>query len=180
MKDRKLATRYARALLASLHDPTTAEIADEFLHALRQAMEESGDFEDLLLDPAVPRATRKTVLESLARQADMPAQVINFMAAVVDHNRAASLPSIAEVFHEQREAAAGIVAAEITTARPLSEDLKRRTLETLEQLTGRHVRLSTRVEPSLVGGAVTRVGSLLYDGSLRTQLEQLRRKMVQE
>ena len=180
MKDRKLATRYARALLASLPDAETATQADRFLKAVREAMTESQDFRDLVFDPAVPRTVRRSVLCVLAEQNEMPVQVRNFMATVVDHNRASSLPSISEVFHEERERQAGIVPAEITTAWPLTDDLKQRTLQTLEQVTGRKVRLSTKVEPELLGGAVTRVGTMVHDGSLRTQLKQLRQRMIQE
>jgi F-type H+-transporting ATPase subunit delta len=180
MRDRKLASRYARALLDSLSNKEVAESVDHFLTSLGEALEESREFRDLLYNPAVPKTTRETVLRTLAEQAGMVVQVANFLSTVVDHNRITSLPSIAKVFHEEREAAAGIVSAEITTARPLADDLKRRTLETLEQITGRKVRLQAQVDPSLLGGAVTMVGSTLYDGSIRTQLAQLRRKMTQE
>lgn len=180
MKDRKLAIRYARALLESLPGEGEAEQADGFLTALRGALDESAELRGLLFDPAVPRATRKSVLRKLADENAMPRQVGNFLATVVDHNRTAALASIAEVFHERREARAGVVPAEIATAWPLSEDLKARTLRALEKITGRKVRLTTRVEPDLIGGAVTRIGSEVHDGSLRTQLAQLRRRMSQE
>lgn len=180
MIDRKLASRYARALLSSLPDNQTAELVDEFLDAIRGALNESDEFRDLLFDPAVPRATRKQVLRALAEQSEMPPQVANFLDTVVDHNRATSLASIAEVFHVEREKEAGIVPAEITTASPLSSELKERTLRALEQITGRKIRLTSHVDPRVLGGAVTKVGSTVYDGSIKTQLEQLRRKMTQE
>jgi len=180
MKDRKLATRYARALLASVTDETAADKIDSFLMALRAAFDESADLRGLLFDPVVPRATRKSVLRALADQNDMPREVGNFLATIVDHNRAASLPSIVEVFHEEREKRIGVVPAEITTAWPLPDELKRRTLEALERMTGRKVRLTAQVEPDLIGGAVTRIGSEVHDGSLRTQLARLRRRMMQE
>jgi F-type H+-transporting ATPase subunit delta len=180
MTDRKLASRYARALLSSLSDFHLAEQADHFLTAVRQSLDESAEFRDLLYDPAVPRATRAQVLRTLAERAEMPTQVANFMATIVDHNRTTSLPSIAEVFHELREEAAGIVPAEVTTASPLTGELKERTMRALEQMTGRKVRLTTHVDPKILGGAVTRIGSNVYDGCLKTQLDQLRRKMTQE
>ena len=179
MKDRKLASRYARALLASLSDDAAEEV-DSFLTGVGGALEESAEFRDLLYNPAVPRSTREAVLRSLAERAGMVVQVANFLSTVVAHNRTTSLPSIARLFHEEREAAAGIVPAEITTARPLDDSLKQLTLKTLEQITGRKVRLSSLVDPAILGGAVTKVGSTVYDGSLRTQLAQLRRKMTQE
>jgi F-type H+-transporting ATPase subunit delta len=167
-------------LLASLSDTRAAEDADRFLAVIRESIDESAEFRGLLFDPAVPRTTRKNVLRKLATDAGMPPEVGNFMATVVDHNRTTSLPSIAEVYHEVREQAAGIVPAEITTARPLADDLKERTLRALEQITGRKVRLTANVDPEILGGAVTQVGSTVYDGSLRSQLDRLRRKMSQE
>jgi len=178
--DRKLATRYARALLTSLPDAQAAERADEFLTAIRESLAESAEFRDLLHDPAVPRGTRRQVLRTLAQRAEMPVQVANFMATIVDHSRTTSLSTIAEVFHELREEAAGIVPAEITTAWPITDDLKERTMKALQQITGRKIRLSTNLDPELLGGAVTKVGTTVYDGSLKTQLDQLRRKMTQE
>jgi F-type H+-transporting ATPase subunit delta len=180
MKDRKLATRYARALLDSLPNESEAERAGSFLAALRAALEESADLRGLLFDPAVPRATRKGALRSLAEQAAVPRQVANFLETVVDHNRTAALPSIAEVFHERREERIGVVPAVLTTAWPLPDELKQRTLRAIETMTGRRVRLNVEVDPNLIGGAVTRIGSEIHDGSLRTQLAQLRRRMLEE
>ncbi len=179
MKDRQLASRYARALLESIPNKDAEEV-DRFLGGLGDALEESRDFRGLLHDPAVSKAARESVLRTLAERAGMKVQVANFLSAVVSHNRATSLASIAKVFHEQREAAMGVVPAEITTAEPLADDLKELTLRTLEQISGRKVRLTSQVDPGILGGAVTKIGSAVYDGSLRTQLAQLRRKMTQE
>lgn len=180
MKDRKLASRYARALLDSQSDPAAAEKADGFLHALSAALDESADFRSVMFDPAVPRATKAQVLRSLAEQNGMTTQVGNFLATVVDHGRTGSLPTIADAFHQEREARLGIVPAEVTTALPLTDELRARTLRALERMTGRKVRLTTQVDPGLIGGAVTRVGSEIHDGSLRGQLERLRHRMMQE
>jgi F-type H+-transporting ATPase subunit delta len=157
-----------------------AEEADRFLGALGESLETSEQFRDLLYDPAVPRNARVEMLSNLAARAGVAKQVAHFLATVVAHNRIVSLPSIARVFHEERETLAGIVPAEITTAQPLGPELEQRARGALERLTGRQVRLTAQVNPAILGGAVTRVGSTLYDGSLRTQLEALRRRMTQE
>jgi F-type H+-transporting ATPase subunit delta len=179
MKDRKVAVRYARALLSAISMPEQAVSVDRFLTGLGDAMREA-DFRDLMLDPALPRSTRKAALTDLVQRAGLDERVTNFLSMLIDNNRIGSLPSIAEVFHEERERAQGIVPAEITTAVPLTDEMKGRARAAVEKLTGRKVRLTSRVEPELIGGAVTRVGSTVYDGSLRTQLTQLRRKMDQE
>ena len=170
--------RGVKPLLANAF--TVEHISYRWGRGIRESLESSVEFRDLLFDPAVPRSTRKHVLRTLAESVGMPVQVANFLATVVDHNRITSLASIAEVFHELREAAAGIVPAQITTAWPLTDDLKDRTMRALEQMTGRKIRLTTHVDQGILGGAVTKVGSTVYDGSLRTQLDQLRRKMTQE
>jgi F-type H+-transporting ATPase subunit delta len=110
----------------------------------------------------------------------MPRQVRSFLLTVADHGRLEALPTMAAVFHEQREAAEGIVPAVVTTAVPLGPELEARTRAALERLTGKRVSLKTAVEPALLGGAVTRIGSMVFDGTLRTQLAKLRRRMGEE
>lgn len=180
MKDRKLAVRYAKALLSVMTDPSAADSADGFLTAIATAMSASSEFRYLMLDPAVAADDRTAVLRELATSKGQPVEMGNFLATLIDHNRAAAMPSIAAVFHEERERAAGIVPAEITTADPMDESLIQLARQAIEKMTGRKVRLTCRVEPDLVGGAVTRIGSRVYDGSLKTQLQNLRSELAQE
>jgi len=180
MRDRKLASRYAGALLSVFPDPSQAESTDQFLVALAQAMERSDEFRDLLLDPAFPRSKRKAVLQALVEERGLPRQVSNFLGTLVDNNRVGALRTIAGVFHEYREEAQGIVPAEVTTAMPLDDGMRERTKNAIEKMMGRKIRLDCKVEPDLIGGAVTKIGSKIYDGSLRSHLIELRRRMAQE
>jgi F-type H+-transporting ATPase subunit delta len=177
MKDRKLATRYARALFTALPDLSALEAADAVLSSLGGAIATHPELKLLLLNPAVPRRSKKAVLAELAgASAGVP--VMSFLGVVVGHGRAAQLPAIAEAFHAIREEAQGVLQAAITTATPMSDDLEARTRSTLERLTGKRIRLTASVDHSLIGGAVTQIGSTVYDGSLRTQLANLRRRMA--
>lgn len=180
MKDRKLATRYARALFDSLPDEPAAEAADQFLAALARAMGESADLRNALLNPAVSRSARKAVLLQLAEGHPVPNQLRSFLGIIADNGRGANLPSIAALFHEIRESEAGIVPVQMTTARPLASDLVDRARRSLEKVTGKKVRMEVEVDAALIGGAVARVGSKVYDGSLRTQLDILRQRMAAE
>jgi F-type H+-transporting ATPase subunit delta len=180
MSDRLLAKRYAKALLAAISDPATAERADEFLGAIASAIHGSPELRDVLLNPAIPRQSRRAVLEALTRERQAPPVVASFLAVVADHGRAGAIPSIAEAFHAAKDDAIGIVPATLTTAFPLSVDLVERARAVLEKLTARKVRMTCVVEPSLLGGAVARIGSTVYDGSLSTQLGALRRRMAEE
>ena len=180
MKDRKLAVRYARALFAAYPDPAQNEPVSRFLINLGESIGGSRELRDRLLDPAVARPKRAAVLTGLAQRAGLPQGVSNFLTTLVNNNRVAALPAIAAVFEEMREQALGIAPAEITTATPLTDDQRHRAANAIQKLTGLDVRLTCKVEPEMIGGAVTRIGSTVYDGSLRTQLQQLRRRMAEE
>ncbi len=180
MKDRKLASRYARALLAALPDDRSAQAAESFLESLAAAIERSPELRDVVHNPAIPRGARRSVLQALADKAGAGRPVRNFLGVAADHGRAPDLPMIAVMFRELREQEQGIQRATITSARPLRPDEQERAKRTLEHLTGRKISLTVASDPSLLGGAVTRIGSMVYDGSVRTQLARLRRRMAGE
>jgi F-type H+-transporting ATPase subunit delta len=180
MFDKKVAKRYARALLAALRKPEEAEHADRFLTGLAAALTGSAQLRSLFMNPAVPRGTKKAALVTLARQSGASPLLEPFFKLIVDNRRVPALPSIAAVFHAEREQALGIVPATVTSASPLAKDQTARMQTTLEHLTGRQVRLHFEIDPAILGGAITKIGSTVYDGSLRTQLADLRRSMVQE
>jgi F-type H+-transporting ATPase subunit delta len=180
MRDRKLATRYARALLGALATPAEQDRADEFLTALAESMRTNSELRDFLLDPAVPTGGKRSLLEALCTSHGVSDRVKTFLGLVVVNARLSNIPSIAEVFRGEREAGQGIVSATLTTAAPLSPELTARAAKALESLSHRKVNLSVRIDPALIGGAVAQVGSMVYDGSLKTQLARLRRTMGEE
>lgn len=180
MKDRKLATRYARALLGALPETTSQNAAGEFLAALAQSIRTNPELRGFLLDPANAATAKKSLLEKLATDRGVPPRVVTFLAMVVDHGRVGNLPSMADVFHAEREAAQGTVSATLTSAAPMTPELTSRATAALERLSGRKVNLKVEIDPDLLGGAVAQVGSMVYDGSLKTQLARLRRTMGEE
>jgi F-type H+-transporting ATPase subunit delta len=178
MKDRKLAGRYARALLAALPDAAARTLADEFLASLASVFESDAELRAALLDPAVSRPSKRMILRELATTHGQPERVANFLGTLVENNRVSTLSIIAEVYHELREREQGIVPAEVTTAAPLDETTRARAQTALERMTGQTVRVNYQVDPDLIGGAVTKIGSKVYDGSLKTQLALLRERMA--
>jgi F-type H+-transporting ATPase subunit delta len=180
MRDRKLATRYARALLGALATPAEQDLADAFLSALSNSMKTNAELRSFLLDPARPTSSKRSLLESLCKSRGVPDRVTTFLGMIVDKARLANLPSIAERFHLERESKQGIVSATLTAAAPLTPELELRAAAALEKLSGRKVNLTVQVDPGMLGGAVAQVGSMVYDGSLKTQLARLRRTMGEE
>ncbi len=180
MKDRKLAVRYARAILGAFPDPREAGAVDGFLTNLGAAIEGSAELRSMLLNPSVPKSIRTAALTALADRSGAGKPLARFLETIVDHGRVSAIPAIAETYHELREKAAGIVPVSIESARPMPQDLLQRAQVSLERLTGKRVRLTCTVDPTLLGGLITRIGSNVYDGSLRTQISGLRRRMVEE
>ena len=180
MRDRKLATRYALALLGALATSAEQDRADEFLGALATSMTTNAELRGFLLDPASAASAKKSLLENLCTARGIPDRVKTFLAVIVDNARLQNLPSIAEVFHLERESSQGMVSATLIAAAPLTPELEVRAASALEKLSGRKVNLTIEIDPSLLGGAVAQVGSMVYDGSLKTQLARLRRTMGEE
>lgn len=180
MRDRKLATRYARALLGALPETSAQDQAGAFLTSLGEAIRTNDELRSFLLDPANPAAAKKSMLAALGAARGVPARVLTFISVILDHGRVAYLPSIAEVFHAEREAAQGMVSATLTTAAPMTPAMESRAAAALEKLAGRKVNLKTQIDPALLGGAIATVGSMVYDGSLKTQLVRLRRTMGED
>jgi F-type H+-transporting ATPase subunit delta len=170
--------RYARALLAigvdtRLYEKLGAEL-DSFAVLLRQK-----DLLQALTNPSIAHSRRKAVVEELiARQ--MPTAVVrSFLLLLVDRNRIELLPHIAREYQGLADAHAGRVRAEVASAEPLAGESLSRLKRALEQKTGKQVVLEQRTDPELIAGMVTRVGSIIYDGSIRTRLEQLRRTLLE-
>jgi F-type H+-transporting ATPase subunit delta len=180
MRDRKLATRYARALLGALPDAVAQNQADAFLSSLGDAMRSNSELRAFLLDPAHTASAKQAIFATLGASRQIPQRVITFLEVVLSHGRVSQIPSIAEVFHTEREAAQGTVSATLTTASPMTPAMESRATAALEKLAGRKVNLKTQIDPALLGGAVATVGSMVYDGSLKTQLVRLRRSMGED
>ena len=188
MKNQKLATRYARALLDALPSAEHQNHADRLLSTLAEAMAKDPDVKDALLDPAISREQKATMLGAiidrvggtpgLTDAVTFTGRLKNFMDVILEHGRAAAIPTIAEVFHKLKQEAQKIVAATVTTSEPLDHGLRERTEETLRRVTGRQVNVHYDIDPTLIGGMITRIGSTVYDGSLRSQLSRLKREMA--
>ncbi len=172
--------RYARALEAVVIEKGLARDAvkgelEDFLRAYA----ESAPLREVLGDPSIPQDQKLRVLDALAGRLGMSGTVRNFVAAVTGHERLHELAEIVQAYLQLADKDSGVTEAEVTTARPL-DGAGRRTLEaSIAQLTGEgQVRATYREDPALLGGAVVKVGSTVYDGSIRGQLEQMKQRLV--
>ncbi|MGI4830667.1 MAG: ATP synthase F1 subunit delta [Janthinobacterium lividum] len=171
--------RYARALDEVVIERKLSRDAvkvqlESFLGTLGQ----SAQLREVLENPSIEADQKLRLLDALAARLGMDRTVRNFVAVIVDHLRLQELPQIIQAYLQIADRDNGIAEAEITSARPLDETGKRVLEASIAQLTGdTSVRAVYKEDPTLLGGAVIRVGSTVYDGSVRGQLEQMKRRM---
>jgi F-type H+-transporting ATPase subunit delta len=173
-----IARRYARALLDVAADANRTDVIADQLTAFVKAYEQSPELEDVLLNPAYSRSQRSSVVEAMINMTgNIDPTLANTLRLLVDRNRLIYLPDIARVYRDLADARAGRVRGHVTSATKLTPDALEQLRKNLQQLTQRDVILESREDPSLLGGVSAQVGSVLFDGSVRTQLEQLRREL---
>lgn len=180
MANVSIARRYARALLEVASEASRADAVGEQLSALVTALTQSRELADIFFNPAFSREQRTRVVEALlATLGKVEPVLANTLRLLVDRNRLDFLPDIARLYRDMADDKAGRVRGRVTSAAELSPETRQSLQQTLQQLTGRNVILETQVDPQVLGGVAAQVGSLLYDGTLRTQLEQMRRQLKQ-
>jgi len=168
-------SRYARAftdvVIDKKLDPRTVE--DE-LWSFVQILESVPDLRTVWENPSVEAAQKHAVLDQIIKRTGGSRMLRNFIAVLIDHRRVAALPEIARQFELDLNERMGLADAEVTSARALSDAEKRALEARVAQVTGKKVRAKYRTDPKVLGGAMVKVGSTIYDGSIRGQLEKLK------
>jgi F-type H+-transporting ATPase subunit delta len=175
-----VARRYASALADIALEQKIADRAKADLGAFVEAFFSSPDLRNFLESPAVGRDVKLKVLGELAARMDLQPAVKNFILLVVDHHRAEGLRDIQQAFQEELNARLGIAEAEVTSAHQLSAEEKQQLTAALERRTGKKIEARFLEDKALLGGAVVRVGSKVYDGSVREQLARMRAQLEAE
>jgi F-type H+-transporting ATPase subunit delta len=174
------AGRYARAV-AEIAGENDAQALEALASEIGIAAATMGDDAALVRffdSPTESDANKQAALETLAKRANLSDLARRFLLVIVEHRRSFALKAIAAELAEMRDRAAGIVPAEATFAKEPEPGEEEAMLAALEKMTGSRVRLSVKVDPDLLGGATARVGSRIYDGSLRTRLQALHRRLA--
>jgi F-type H+-transporting ATPase subunit delta len=175
-----VARRYAKALLDLGVKQQTYDAIGKELDRTADTFVRSPELRQALVNPVFSFDKRRLVLDELARRLALSKVVRNFVMLLLDKGRIGALPDIARVYRDLVDAHAGRVRATITSARPLDPALETRLKHALEKQSGKVVLLDKREDPSIVGGLVTQLGDIVYDGSVRTQLAALREELLAE
>lgn len=180
MSSRAVARRYAVALAdVVLSRGETQEVREE-LAGWDELLRSNAQLLEVFRHPAIPYERKRGVLEELIKRTRPRPTTANFLKVLLQNHRLAELSEVATQFAEELDRRSNVVTAQVTTARPLSPDAQEALRSRLGQLTGSTVRLQFEVDEELIGGVVTRIGSTLYDGSVRGQLQQMKQRMVGE
>jgi F-type H+-transporting ATPase subunit delta len=172
-----VARRYARALVEASAASALAATADQ-LSAVAGLVASNEALGDVIRNPAYSRAQRHGVVDGLIQLLKPESPVLpNFLRLLVDRHRLALLPDIARLFRDMADEKAGRVRGTVVSAVPLDPQSIRQLESTLSQVVRKQVVLDTRVDREVLGGVSTQVGSMVFDGTLRTQLNDLKRAL---
>jgi F-type H+-transporting ATPase subunit delta len=175
-----VATRYATALADVALEHQRGNEVKRDLDAWAGVYAGSADLRNFLESPAVDREDKLKVIEQVAAKMKLESAVRNFAMLLMDRGRTELLGEIRAAFGAQLNARLGIAEAEITTAQELSAAEKKELAAALERRTGKKIEAKFVEDEALLGGAVVRVGSTIYDGSVREQLTRLREQLEGE
>jgi len=170
-----VAGTYARAFAdVVLDERLDANRAIGGLRRISGLLAESPDLRRVWENPAVPVEQKRHLLDAIVRREGIEKPVRNLVAVLIDHRRVPFLEQIAQQLEKELDARLGIAEAEVTSARELG-DAEKRALETqIEKVTGKKVRARFALDATLLGGVTVRVGSTIYDGSVKGQLERIK------
>ena len=181
MSLRTSANRYAKALFdVALQEKADLDQVDRDLQAVIEMMQASPDLAAAVKRGTVTEAARKSLVETVSKAMALSAPVTKLLVLLAETGKLPYLPDLAEAYRERLLAHHNIVRAEVTSAVPLSPEKTRALAESLSKVTGKKVELLTSVDAGLLGGVVAKIGSTVYDGSVKTQLEQLRKELVEQ
>jgi len=177
--DTVFAPRYAHAF---------AEVATKLgldLTAARQQMKDFADtfdgsheLREILMDPSIPSEQKLGVLDGIAERLGILREVRNFLAIIMDHQRLGQLGLILSAYDQVANVDLGVTDAEVTSVHELNGEDRAELERQVAKLAGTKVRIAYRLDAALLGGAVVKIGSTVYDGSVRTQLDQMKQALA--
>jgi F-type H+-transporting ATPase subunit delta len=177
-----VANRYARALVdvvTASGSPVAPEAAVAQVREVAEMIAGSAELRTALLTPAIQNSRKREVMSRLLDQMSVSGLVRNFIYVIIDHRRIGMMSEVSEAFELLVDERLGFVRAEVRSASALDARRSAGLESELSRLTGKRMRLRFAVDSDLLGGVVARIGSTVYDGSIRGQLQQLRRELTE-
>lgn len=178
MSVQTVARRYASALADVVIKNNESQEVQKELSAWVEMIDSSETLADVLRNPTIAYKQKSNLLESLISKTKGGKTTANFLRVLLRNQRISNLKDITERFAHELDVRSGFVAAQITTARQVSQEEQAALQAKLTAMTGKKVRLDFKTDDALIGGVVTRIGDTVFDGSVRSQLNELKEQLV--
>lgn len=172
-----VARRYAAALADVVLKSGETETVKTELAQWASLITSNDALSDALSNPAIAHAQKEKVLVSLIERTKPSRTTANFLRVLLQNNRLSEISAISERFAAELEERSGVVTAQIVSARELPANEKSELRSQLEKLTGKSVNMDFHIDENIIGGVITRIGSTVYDGSVRTKLNTLKEQL---
>jgi F-type H+-transporting ATPase subunit delta len=173
------APRYAHAFsTVAAEKGLDVKAARQQMRDFADTLEGSPQLREVLSDPSIEPAQKLSVLDAIVERIGMYREVRNFLAVIMDHHRLGAMEQILTAYHEVADQAVELVEAEVTSARELDQDAREDMQWQISKLAVSRVNVTYKQDPELIGGAVVRIGSTVYDGSVRGQLAQMKMALL--
>jgi F-type H+-transporting ATPase subunit delta len=177
MSNQASANRYAKALLDVAIKEADPVKVEQDLAAFADLFANHDELRRSLTNPVVPVHAKRAVIEQLVARLQPSKPVAKLMLLLADRDRLELLPDMMNAYRERLMDYQNVIRAEVVSTIPLSQDRAAVLQQKLAAVTGRTVNLNARVDPSIVGGLVARVGTVVYDGSIATQLAKMKERL---
>ncbi len=176
-----ITSRYARAFAEAVSDMKLApDSAVLQLYAMVSVVKSNEVLQRVWENPSIPGEQKRAVLDAIVAREDVSKPVRNFLAVLIDHRRISELAEIARAVESELDARMGFAEADITSARELSDPEKRALESKIADMTGRKVRAHYATDTHILGGAIVKIGSTIYDGSVKGQLQRMKEQLAAE
>jgi F-type H+-transporting ATPase subunit delta len=180
MTNKTAATRYARAALdVAIKEKANLEQIEQELADFAGLLDAQPLLKKVLLNPAVPVPRKRAAVVDLMKQANFSPIVSKLLVLLAERDRLILMPDLVASYRDRLADYRQVVRAEVTTATSLAPARVQQIQKSLADVTGRSVTLQTRVDPSIIGGLVAKVGSVVYDASVTRQLQKLKERLVE-
>jgi F-type H+-transporting ATPase subunit delta len=173
-----IARRYGSALADVVLKSSETETVRNELGQWATMIESNAALHDALTNPSIPHAQKENLVENLIDRTRPSRTTANFLRVMLRNGRLQEITAVKNRFDNELKARSGIVSAEVISARELPESERSELRSRLEKLTGKTVNLNFNIDQEIIGGVVTRIGSTVYDGSVKTRLENLREQLI--
>ncbi len=179
MSMRASAARYAKALLDVAIKESDPDRAEEELATFVDLVRTNPDLQRTFANPVVSAADKRAVVQQILERQKPTTPVGKLVLLLASRGRLALLPDLLDVYRERLMEHRNVLRAEVTTAAPLSPERVAQLQQRLADATGRTITMTTNVDASIIGGVVTRIGGIVYDGSVATRLAKVRDRLEQ-